>query len=136
MPAGRPSDYSEELAAEICELIIEGNSLRTIASLPDMPAVSTLWRWVSDNKQFQDHYARAKELQAEGLVDEMVQIADSAVDSDSAACARVRVDTRKWAASKLRPKKYGELVKHEHGGPDGGPIPVSIAVSYEKPQGS
>ena len=133
---GRPSDYTPELAASICEQVIDGASLRSIGRSEDFPSSATLFRWLNDIPEFQEQYARAKELQAEGFADELIDIADSAVDTDSAACARVRVDTRKWVAAKLRPKKYGELVKHEHGGPDGGPIPVSIAVSYEKPAGS
>ena len=30
--------------------------------------------------------------------------------------ARLRVDTRKWAAARLAPKKYGDHVQHEHKG--------------------
>ena len=30
--------------------------------------------------------------------------------------SRLRVDARKWIASKLKPKKYGDYQKHEHTG--------------------
>ena len=30
--------------------------------------------------------------------------------------ARLRVDTRKWAAARLAPKKYGDHIQHEHKG--------------------
>lgn len=101
-----------------------------------MPAPATIWVWLTKHPDFQEQYTRAREAQAEFLADEIVEIADSAVDSDSSQAARVRIDARKWVAAKLRPKKYGELVKHEHGGADGAPIPVSIAVSYAKPDDS
>ena len=97
-----------------------------------MPANQTVRNWLNTNQDFVLQYARAREDQAEYYADEMVEIADSA-DKDTANAARVRVDTRKWIASKLRPKKYGELVKHEHGGADGAPIPVSVTVTYVKP---
>ncbi len=50
-------------------------------------------------------YARAREEQADFYADEIVTIADTEPD---AATARVRVDARKWVASKLKPKRYGD----------------------------
>lgn len=133
---GRPSAYTPELGAEICRRLSTGESVRTIAKSDGMPAPATIWVWLTKHPDFQEQYTRAREAQAEFLADEIVEIADSAVDSDSSQAARVRIDARKWVAAKLRPKKYGELVKHEHGGADGAPIPVSIAVSYAKPDDS
>ena len=42
--------------------------------------------------------------------------------------ARLQIDTRKWVAGKLRPKKYGDLLKHELTGANGGAIAMQ-AVS-------
>lgn len=66
-------------------------------------------------------YARAKELQADAIVEEAIDIADHNTDDtlvDELGNARpdnewiqrskLRVDTRKWLAGKLRPKKYGD----------------------------
>jgi membrane protein implicated in regulation of membrane protease activity len=36
--------------------------------------------------------------------------------------SRVRIDARKWKASKLAPKKYGEKI--QHAGHDGGALTV------------
>jgi hypothetical protein len=116
MPAGRPSLYSPELADTICERISSGRSLNKITSDEDMPAARTVWRWLDENDEFRQKYARARELQAEYYADEMTDIADSAHDRDSAAAVRVRVDTRKWIASKLKPKKYGDKLDVEHSG--------------------
>lgn len=44
---------------------------------------------------------------------------------------RLRVDTRKWVASKMKPKKYGDRV--ELTGPGGGPI-VTAAVELSDDQ--
>ena len=101
---------------------------------PGMPTAQCVRNWLVDKPEFVAKYTRAREDQAEYYADEMVEIADSA-DKDTANAARVRVDTRKWIAAKLRPKKYGDLVTHAHGGADGAPIPVSITVSYAKPDG-
>lgn len=134
---GRPSDYSDELAARICAELVEGHSLRSICRRDDFPAISSVMKWLANNSTFAEQYARAKEEQADTLADEIVEIADEAIyenvevdgvllgvrfDSTAVARNRLRVDARKWAASKLKPKKYGERQQMEHSGPDGGPI--------------
>jgi hypothetical protein len=71
---------------------------------------------------FRDQYACAREEQAEALADEIVGISDEidatvkhegeevrlALDATAVARNRLRVDARKWVASKLKPKKYGD----------------------------
>ena len=134
-PGGRPTLYTPELADDICAHLSRGISLNRICQLHEMPGHTAVWQWLERYPEFAAKYARAREVQAEYYADEMVDISDTA-DKENAQAIRVRVDTRKWIAAKLRPKKYGELVKHEHGGAaDGAPIPVSIAVSYAKPDG-
>ncbi len=130
---GRPTDYSNEIADLICERIADGESLRSICSDESMPCRSTVFRWLGLDKAFSDQYARAKEEQAELLADELVDIADlpppltamGATDSGAVAAMRLRIDTRKWVASKLKPKKYGDKVQTEVSGPNGGPVQVT-----------
>jgi hypothetical protein len=60
-------------------------------------------------------YARAKEESADHLAEEIMEIADEAMNaltSEQVQAARLRVDARKWIASKLKPKKYGERIEH------------------------
>lgn len=71
-----------------------------------MPAESTVRLWATEDREgFAAHYARAREGQADHYADEIIRIADEAED---AQIGRLRVDARKWVASKLAPKKYGE----------------------------
>lgn len=107
-PIGRPTIYTEDLANEICRLIMEGDSLRKICASGSMPNRSTVHEWLANNHDFADQYVRARELQGDTYADEIVEIADTATDKDSAAAAKVRTDARKWVASKLKPKKYGD----------------------------
>jgi hypothetical protein len=76
--------------------------------------------WIADNRAgFGDKYARAREMQVEHYVDEMIDIADAvagSTDSAEVQAARLAIDTRKWAAAKRLPRKYGERVDLEHGG--------------------
>jgi len=125
--AGRPTDYSDELIDRICQKIATSSKgLHFICkSEPDFPAFSTVFRWLKeeDKAAFKDKYARAREAQAEYLADEIIEIADDSrndtqenedgeeiVNHDHIQRAKLRVDTRKWKASKLYPKKYGEKV--------------------------
>lgn len=137
MPAGRPSNYTPELADLICAELSEGKSLRSICRLESMPSVQTCFTWMRAHPQFLEQYARAKEESADALVDDMLDIADNQVeqpllvggvpmvldgkmvmikDKVSVDHARLRIDTRKWSASKLKPKKYGDKVTNEHTG--------------------
>lgn len=123
MPAGRPTDYCQEIADRICERIADGESLRAICREENMPNKSSVFRWLSIHSEFSDQYARAKDEQAEGFADELASIADEQdyepvvvdgvplqvkFDSTAVARNRLRIDTRKWVASKLKPKKYGD----------------------------
>lgn len=128
MPAGRPTDYTQETADIICERLADGESLRTICDDEDMPARSTVFRWLSLHKEFSDQYAHAKTVQAEVLADELISIADDGrndwmerknedgenigwrENGEALRRSVLRIDTRKWVAAKLLPKKYGEKI--------------------------
>lgn len=89
--------------------------MRTICMADEMPAMSTVFRWLAKHEEFQEQYARAKEESAEAMIEDMLAIADGGNWSDTQR-ARLRVDTRKWIASKLKPKKYGDKLHTEHTG--------------------
>lgn len=122
----RPSDYTQEIASEICDRIADGESLRAICRDEKMPSKASVFLWLTKHKEFSDQYARAREEQAESLADEIVQIADDGLndtyvdengnkrtDQDVIARSRLRVEARKWVASKLKPKKYGDFQRTE-----------------------
>ncbi|SDG34785.1 terminase small subunit protein [Pelagibacterium luteolum] len=124
MPAGRPTDFSEAIADAICERIANGESLRAICADDDMPAKSSVFKWLSLHETFADQYARAREAQADALFDDILNIADTPLvgqktkatsdgklettEGDMIEHRRLQVDARKWMASKLQPKKYGD----------------------------
>lgn len=127
MSGGRPSDYTEERAADICALLGEGNSLKDICELENMPTRSTVYLWLAKHKEFSDMYARAREEQADTFADEIVSIADTATN-ETANAVRVRVDARKWVASKLKARTYGDKQQMEHSGPGGGPVVTRVEL--------
>jgi hypothetical protein len=84
--------------------------------------------WVAKEGWLQEQYARAKELQTDYMVEEMLQIADDAqndymerLDADGNVAgyrtngeaiqrSKLRLETRQWLMRKLHPKKYGDQV--------------------------
>lgn len=137
---GRLSEYSPEVGDAICELIMDGKSLREICGPEQMPDKSTVFRWIYAHDSFRDQYARAKEAQAENFADELMEIADDASGDVSGELdmpngvnvqrSRLRVDTRKWVMSKLLAKKYGDKLDLNHGGTIG----VQLINDIPRPQ--
>ena len=124
-PGGQAAFNRAKVVAKVCELTSHSNqSLRKILKLAKGPVWSQWSKWLAADAELAAQYARAKESQADYLVDEMLEISDEATiyNSDTQR-NRLRVDTRKWIASKLKPKNYGDKV--EHSGPGGGPIPIA-----------
>ena len=125
--------FSQPIFDIICERIAEGESLRGICKDEGMPTASNVCRWIDDDEGGTrlKQYARAREAQADKIFDECLAIADSqendvsVVDGveqtnhDVIARAKLRIDTRKWMAGKLRPKVYGD--KLAIGGAEGLP---------------
>jgi hypothetical protein len=117
---GRPSSYKKDIAAEICARLVEGESLKSICRDPLMPDIKTVYLWMAQNEEFLHQYARAKEDQADTMQEEILDIADTEpvqvvddkgiarIDSGHVNWMRLRIDSRKWIAAKLKPKKYGD----------------------------
>jgi len=136
-PTGRPEIYSQEIADRICaEIASSTKSLRTICNADGMPCVQTVLKWLREDKDgFLAQYTRAKEEQADFMTEEMIEIADDGTNDymtivkgdteynienkEVTSRSKLRVETRKWAASKLKPKKYGDKLDLGLRGKDG-----------------
>ena len=56
MPAGRPTDYTEDLSDIFCGKIAQGESVRTICGADDMPCASTIFNWLRTIPEFLQQY--------------------------------------------------------------------------------
>ncbi len=141
---GRPTRCTADTASTICTRLAGGESLRSICRDDTMPSLSTVMGWLFDgeHEEFSEQYARARKVQAEVLADELTDIADDGsndfttdkdgketVNHEHIQRSRLRVDTRKWVAAKLLPKRYGD--KLQHTGEGGGPIPQEHRLAPE-----
>ena len=100
-----------------------------------MPCVTTVFSWLRKYPEFLKQYETAKEESADLHAEDILDIADDGSndwmevnDKDNVGYrangehiqrSRLRVDARKWVASKLKPKKYGDKVQTELTGADG-----------------
>jgi hypothetical protein len=125
---GRPSAYTQAIGDYICERLATSNvSLRKICEEDGVPSISSVMRWLAENEAFRAQYAHAREAQADFLAEEIIEIADDSSrdtiaiekngqtieieDKEWTSRAKLRVDARKWIASKLKPKKYGDKLE-------------------------
>ena len=109
---GRPTKYSTEWAEQFCARIAEGQSVAEICGRRDQPSQQSVYTWLREDEDFLERYARARDAQADKLFKECLEIADKATP-ENVSVARLQVDTRKWAAARLAPKKYGDRVEHD-----------------------
>lgn len=125
---GRPSKFTQALADKLCAELAQGKSMRTVTKSTTMPHMATIFRWLRIHDDFCEQYTRAKEESADALTDEMLDIADNAtndymeelgkdgqskgyqLNGDHVRRSTLRIETRKWLASKLKPKRYGNNV--------------------------
>jgi hypothetical protein len=109
--AGNKPYWTDARKAVAIDIVLEqiGTTEKGLKAIcdefPEVPSPATFHNWLADDPSLQERYARAREEQGDLHADELVRIADEEPDPNK---ARVRIDARKWAASKRNPKKYGD----------------------------
>lgn len=122
---GRPSGYTQTLADDICEKLATGQSLRSVCRAEDMPCAASVFKWLRTHPDFAEQYTRAKQESADALAEDLLEIADDGtndwmdveygkgntkrvIDKEAVQRSHIRIETRKWLMSKMKPKKYGD----------------------------
>lgn len=78
---------------------------------------------------FREQYTRARAVQADFIAEQIIDISDEkAKGPEDYQRNKLRIDARKWYASKLAPKKYSD--RTEITGADGGAINHNIQVTF------
>ena len=93
-----------KIAAAVISEMEQGESLRASCKKNDIGA-STFLRWCDEDVALAEQYTRARKVRAELYADDIIRIADTTTDP---AQARLQIDARKWIASKLHPRTYGD----------------------------
>lgn len=156
---GRPTVYSAELAAEFCNYLGRGMSMRTACKQKGMPGMTTVFMWLSlSNKElwaddFREQYARAKQESADMMAEEILDISNTPLkgkvvvtrtttdkegksvtvteerEDDMLGHRRLQVDTRKFLMAKMKPKIYGDKMDLTT---DGEKIEIGRGMSIEE----
>ncbi len=130
----------------ICEELEKGYSLRSILRRENMPSSRTFFKWVDESDEKVKQYERSVELRSEFLFDEIIEIADKqgedvgedadgnkVINHNIVQRNRLQIDARKWALSKMLPKKYGDKLDITSKDKEIQNVPTTIQVQITKP---
>lgn len=126
-PVGRPTNYNPEIAKLICERVATHDMgiQRLVNFYDDLPNKETIREWKLKHPEFAVQYALAKQIQVDNYAEDIIDIADNGskdyamtedgfqLDTEHINRSRLRIDSRKWMASKLAPKIYGDAKRVE-----------------------
>ena len=121
------SAYTDRVAAELCSRVAAGKSVTRVCREEGMPCLTTVTNWAKERPEFAEMLKAAKEMYAEFLVDEALEIVDDTDDDiietprgplpNSAAIQRaaLRSKMRQWIAAKYKPQQFGDKLEIEGG---------------------
>lgn len=116
-------EEKESIFNDILDEITEGRALTNILKDPGMFSPNSFFKYIQENDDKRELYARACEVRHELLFDRMLNIAEvpeegdettldhngiKIVTKDMLGHRRLKIDTIKWQLGKLNPKKYGD----------------------------
>ena len=135
-------EKKEIAVKEILLEIMKGRSLTAILKTEErgnLPSKVTFFEWLKEDEELTNQYARATEVRADIIFDDILAIADEntndtsinengieVVNNDVIQRSRLRIDARKWVLSKLNPKKFGD--KTIHSGDSENPIQTTFSI--------
>ncbi len=139
--SAKKKDYNKLFNSVLIDISENGNSARS--ALKGKMSNQKFYELLEEEVNAK-RYARACEIRAEVMANEMLEIADNfehdviktdgieVVDHAVINRDRLRVDSRKWLLAKLHPKKYGEKISQELTGADGKDLISSITVKIKR----
>jgi hypothetical protein len=100
---------------------LRARASRRFARLTDLPSHTTVFKWLAVHKDFADRYARAKEIQADVMSEELLDIVDDGtndwttktfghteievVNQEAVQRSKLRYEARRWLMGKMKPKE-------------------------------
>lgn len=107
-----PSVFRPELATAIIERVAEGETLSIICADDGMPSPTTFRRWVLAREEVRTAFQLARELKADSLFDEALDIARAIKrvpgSTQNVRASDVAMSHLRWAAGKLNPQRYSD----------------------------
>jgi hypothetical protein len=117
---GRPVKWPQDhpVWMEIVSRVTAGKSLSTVLRDKDMPDWAGFYRMLEQDPSLRQAYDKAVQDRADRMADEILELSDEempaglegAMASAWVQQKRMQVDARKWIASKLKPRTYGDRI--------------------------
>jgi len=141
---GRPSKYTPELAAEMCERLSNGEPLRQICRDDRMPHWTQMYEWIARDPDLSLQVARAREAGYDAMAEELIEISDTlhfgetqvmgdknstTTVADMLGHRKLRIETRLKLLACWNPAKYGTKV--QLGGDPKNPLKVEASVQAD-----
>ncbi len=112
----------EDIFAEICERIANGEPLRQICRCDGMPAWTTVYNWINESPECAERIARARLLGADAIAEDIIGMMDEEpktydtltgpkIDPAFVQWQKNRVEQRLKLLAKWCPKKYGDRLE-------------------------
>ena len=119
-----PIRFSQAIADEIIQRLMEGESLREICQSQHMPTEGAVRAWAVNDALFGAQYMRARDIGLDCQLDRMLAVA--ADDSRDPKSRAVEIDALKWRLCKMAPKRYGDRIEIAGDAAN----PLTLAVEY------
>jgi hypothetical protein len=144
MAMGRPTKRTPEVIQRVIDGLSKGVPLAVICREEGMPSDTTVRCWADEDAELSFAIARAREVGADYIAWEALQIADTpqegieTIDTpegprikkcDMLGHRRLQVETRLKLLAKWDPKRYGDRIAQEITGADGGAIKTEVTRS-------
>lgn len=111
------NEEKEDRFEKVMQRLEKGEALRTVLRGKDAPLSTTIFYEMLADANKNERYARASEVRATELFEDIIEIADcedndiyidgegvERVNHDAIQRDRLRIDARKWVLAKLAPK--------------------------------
>jgi len=126
----------EQIKDQIVTWLSEGKTLRDFCRQDEMPSFGTIYRWLQEDKEFEERFARARLIGHDSIAEECLQLADreplevfdeagnKRYDPGSISWRKNQIETRLKLLAKWNPK-YGD--KTILAGDDQAPVVVEAS---------
>lgn len=121
--------YDPHKGQELCELVAQGQSLRTLCGKKNMPSWYEVWAWRVQSSEFATKVDQALEMSGHAMFYEALELAreiqENPQNSSKVRATEVLLSHLRWASAKMAPKSYSERGAKEI------TVPIQINTSID-----
>ena len=107
------SRYQAKAALAVLDGIAEGKTLKEVCKAEGMPQRQTIYRWIALYPEFSKAYYAARELSAQSLEEEALDMAKVLKDPNDFTGTKIKayevaMSQFRWSAARRDPRRYGQ----------------------------